>query len=173
MPGLEAAACRCPVVATRCGGPEDYVEDGVSGYLVDVGDAEAMADRIVRVLRLNDGAVRAMSEAMYGELKPHGIDVVIMQPVAMKMDRPATGAHLHLVAGVAADSPSHRMLTRMDADTAASKLTPEAVAEKVYAVITSPKKRLRVPMDRARALTLVKRLAPQSVIDRLLRGLTG
>jgi len=118
-------------------------------------------------------ALEAMSEAMYGELKPHGIDVVIMQPVAMKMDRPATGAHLHLVAGVAADSPSHRMLARMDADTAASKLTPEAVAEKVYAVITSPKKRLRVPMDRARALTLVKRLAPQWVIDRLLKGLTG
>ncbi|MFQ5463214.1 MAG: glycosyltransferase family 4 protein, partial [Phycisphaerae bacterium] len=34
MPGLEAAACRCPVVATRCGGPADYVEEGRSGYLV-------------------------------------------------------------------------------------------------------------------------------------------
>jgi len=39
MPGLEAAACHCPIVSTLCGGPEDYVEDGASGFLVPVGDS--------------------------------------------------------------------------------------------------------------------------------------
>lgn len=116
-------------------------------------------------------ALEALSEAMYHELKPHGVDVVIMQPVAMAMDRPATGAHLGLVAGVTADSPSRKMLDRMTRDTAASKLTPALVAEKVHEVITRDKKPLRVPMDRARALTWVKALAPQPVIDRLLGGL--
>jgi short-subunit dehydrogenase len=116
-------------------------------------------------------ALEAFSEALYHEVKAEGIEVVIMQPVAMKMDRPATGAHLELVKNVAAGSRSHAMLARMTKDTAASKLTPEAVAAKVYEVITSKKKPLRVPMDRAKVLGVVKRLAPQFVIDRMIGGL--
>jgi glycosyltransferase involved in cell wall biosynthesis len=65
LPGLEAAACRCPVVTTRCGGPEDYVIDGKTGYVVDIGDAPAMADRAQAVLELSDEAWRDMSEASY------------------------------------------------------------------------------------------------------------
>ncbi len=117
-------------------------------------------------------ALEAMSEALYHEVRSDGIDVVIMQPVAMKMDRPGTGAHLHLVEGVTPDSPSHRMLERMNADTAASRLTPEAVSEKIHEVLTkSGRKPLRVPMDRAKALGVVKRLAPQALIDRMIDGL--
>lgn len=33
--GLEAMACGCPVISTRCGGPEEYVKDGENGALVD------------------------------------------------------------------------------------------------------------------------------------------
>jgi short-subunit dehydrogenase len=116
-------------------------------------------------------ALEAFSEALYHEMKPDRIDVVIMQPVAMRMDRPATGAHLETVANVAPDSFSHRMVDRMARDTAASKLTPEIVSDRIYSVITREKKPLRVPMDRARAVTLIKRLAPQSVIDRMIGGL--
>ena len=65
MPGLEAAACRCPIVATRCGGTEDYVRDGVNGYLVPVGDARVMADRILDVLRAPSNRWTEMSEACY------------------------------------------------------------------------------------------------------------
>jgi short-subunit dehydrogenase len=116
-------------------------------------------------------ALEAMSEALYYELKGQGIDVVIMQPVAMAMDRPATGAHLGVVAGAPPDSFSHKMVERMARDTAASKLTPEDVAEKIHEVISREKKPLRVPMDRARMIGLVKRLAPQPVLDRLMAGL--
>lgn len=118
-------------------------------------------------------ALEALGEALHHEVKRDGIDVVIMQPVAMKMDRPATGHHLELVAGVGEGSRSHKMLARMTADTEASKLTPEIVAAKIADVLAAEKKPLRVPMDRAKALGLVKRLAPQSVIDRLIRGLLG
>jgi short-subunit dehydrogenase len=116
-------------------------------------------------------ALEAFSEALYHEVKPQGIDVVIMQPVAMQMDRPATGHHLELASNVVADSPSHRMLERMTKDTAASKLTPELVSEKIYSVLQSSKKPLRVPMDKARALTVLKRIAPQSLIHGMVNGL--
>jgi short-subunit dehydrogenase len=116
-------------------------------------------------------ALEAMSEALHHELRGTGIDVVIMQPVAMAMDRPATGSHLHTVKNVQPGSPSLRMLERMARDTAASKLTPEAVARRVHAVIRSSKRPLRVPMDKAKPLSILKRLAPQSLIDRLVAGL--
>ncbi len=64
LPPLEAMACRCPVVCTRCGGPEGFVRDGENGYLVPVGDAGAMADRIVRILA-DAQRWQCMSDAAY------------------------------------------------------------------------------------------------------------
>ena len=59
--GLEAMACGCPVVSTRCGGAEDYVHDGVNGFLVGF-SAEEMADALGRIL--SDAALYArMSKA--------------------------------------------------------------------------------------------------------------
>jgi len=46
---VEALACGTPVVATRCGGPEDIVTPEV-GELVSVGDAGALAGALSRVL---------------------------------------------------------------------------------------------------------------------------
>ncbi len=47
---VEALACGTPVVATRCGGPEDIVDDRV-GRLVPVGDADALARALADVLQ--------------------------------------------------------------------------------------------------------------------------
>jgi glycosyltransferase involved in cell wall biosynthesis len=47
---LEAMAAEKPVVATRCGGPEEIVHDGRTGYLVPVGDPPALAAAIRAVL---------------------------------------------------------------------------------------------------------------------------
>lgn len=41
----------------------DIVEEGVNGHLVDVGDAEGLASRALRVLRLPDEPWRRMSDA--------------------------------------------------------------------------------------------------------------
>lgn len=46
---IEALACGTPVVATRCGGPEDIVADQV-GVLVPPGDADALTAGIEQVL---------------------------------------------------------------------------------------------------------------------------
>ena len=65
MPGLEAAACRCPIVSTKCGGPEDYVVDGETGFLVEVGDARGMSESILKVVGQSEERWRKMSEASY------------------------------------------------------------------------------------------------------------
>lgn len=59
---LEAGACRTPVVATRSGGIPEIVVDGENGFLVDIGDVAALANRVQRLI--DDGALRArMGEA--------------------------------------------------------------------------------------------------------------
>jgi glycosyltransferase involved in cell wall biosynthesis len=47
---LEAMAAGKPSVMTRCGGPEEIVRDGVTGYLVPVGDEVSLADRVCELL---------------------------------------------------------------------------------------------------------------------------
>lgn len=48
--GLEAMACGTPIVATRCGGPEEYVQDGENGYLVPTDDHSKLAERLSTIL---------------------------------------------------------------------------------------------------------------------------
>ncbi len=47
---LEAMACEVPVVATASGGITEVIEQGVTGYLCEVGDIESMAYCSVQVL---------------------------------------------------------------------------------------------------------------------------
>lgn len=46
---LEAMASGCPVVSTRCGGPEDFVRDRVNGALVDA-SPNALASAVERIV---------------------------------------------------------------------------------------------------------------------------
>lgn len=66
--GLEAMACGCPVVSTKCGGPTDYVKEGENGYLVDF-NTDEFAEKIVSICenralreRLSVGALRQIQE---------------------------------------------------------------------------------------------------------------
>jgi len=63
LPALEAMACRCPVVATRMGGPQDFIEEGVNGFLVDVDDARALAEQLFGILGLEEARWKRMSAA--------------------------------------------------------------------------------------------------------------
>lgn len=47
---LEALSCERPVAATAVGSVNESVLEGVTGFLVDAGDEEAMADRWVKLL---------------------------------------------------------------------------------------------------------------------------
>jgi L-malate glycosyltransferase len=50
LSALEAMACEVPVVVTRVGGLPEVVIDGESGYLCEVGDTDAMAERLWELL---------------------------------------------------------------------------------------------------------------------------
>ena len=51
---LEAMSCGGPVIATRTGGVPEVVEDGISGFLADVGDVDAMGAAGTRLLSDSD-----------------------------------------------------------------------------------------------------------------------
>lgn len=53
LPGalIQAMACGAPVVSTNCpSGPAEIITDGVDGFLVPVGDADAIAARLTQLL---------------------------------------------------------------------------------------------------------------------------
>lgn len=56
LPPLEAMACGCAVVATRVGAIEEFATHGQSAYLIEPGDAKAIAEGVARLLE--DDALR-------------------------------------------------------------------------------------------------------------------
>lgn len=67
---LEAMAANCPLISTRCGGPEDIVVDGVTGYLVEVGDYKALAEKTVEIM-LDSNLANALKLAGRKRLEEH------------------------------------------------------------------------------------------------------
>lgn len=59
---FEAMASGRPVVCTRAGGPEEYVQDGKTGFLVPTNDPVALAERIAALL-----ADPALADRLGGE----------------------------------------------------------------------------------------------------------
>jgi len=47
---IEALACGCPVISTKCGGPEEVLSFSDQTWLVDVGDIEALSSSMLRLL---------------------------------------------------------------------------------------------------------------------------
>jgi glycosyltransferase involved in cell wall biosynthesis len=67
LPVLEAMACRCPVVSTAIGGPMDFLTNGLEGFIVPVGDADAIARVLEKVLTMPEPAWLEMSDAAYAK----------------------------------------------------------------------------------------------------------
>lgn len=51
LSALEAMSCEVPVIATNVGGLPEVIEHGKTGFLVDVGDIEAMAELAKKLLK--------------------------------------------------------------------------------------------------------------------------
>lgn len=73
---VEAMASGLPVVASRIERVTDeIVADGITGYLVPPGDAEALAIALVNLLRDPGGAQRLASQAREAVVSRYGLDV--------------------------------------------------------------------------------------------------
>jgi glycosyltransferase involved in cell wall biosynthesis len=59
---LEGMACEVVPIATRTGGVSEVIEHGVSGYLADVGDVDAMARDAIELLN-DESRLRTMAKA--------------------------------------------------------------------------------------------------------------
>jgi glycosyltransferase involved in cell wall biosynthesis len=77
LPLVEAMACRTPVVSTPVGIAETYVRDGENGFLVPIGDPQAMADAASRVLSWDDARWRAASEAAHATVSSYTLDEAV------------------------------------------------------------------------------------------------
>jgi glycosyltransferase involved in cell wall biosynthesis len=62
LAALEAMACEVVPIATRTGGVPEVIEDGVSGYLADVGDVDTMARHAIELLN-DETRLRVMGKA--------------------------------------------------------------------------------------------------------------
>ena len=67
---IEALACGIPLVATKCGGPEDIVNPG-NGILVDVGSEDQLAAAMEKIVKTHahyrPEQLRAEAQSKYGE----------------------------------------------------------------------------------------------------------
>jgi N-acetyl-alpha-D-glucosaminyl L-malate synthase BshA len=76
LSALEAMSCGLPVIAGRTGGVPEVVTDGESGFLVDVGDTDAMLDAMLR-LHGDAGLRRQMSNAARDRAEVFDVDRVV------------------------------------------------------------------------------------------------
>jgi glycosyltransferase involved in cell wall biosynthesis len=60
---VEAMACGAPVLAARIGGIPEIVTDGENGWLVEPGDTEALASKLLHLLSSRDELRRAAEQA--------------------------------------------------------------------------------------------------------------
>lgn len=88
--GLEAMSCGTPVVATKCGGPEDYIVDGENGFLVDNNDATAFASRLVDIISDERLQKRLGETARSTVMDAYAEDVVGPQILSVIKELPTT-----------------------------------------------------------------------------------
>lgn len=83
LAALEAMACGAVPVATRVGGVPEVVTDGHDGFLVPVGDTEAMAEAAESVLRSPDRTRRMSAAARNTSLSRFGSESVIQMYISL------------------------------------------------------------------------------------------
>lgn len=67
---IEAMATGLPVLATRCGGPEEILEHDVTGWLVKAGDDRALSDGL-KIMLTNKTTCERMASASKSSVKDH------------------------------------------------------------------------------------------------------
>lgn len=71
---LEALACGTPVVASAVGGITEQIMEGRTGFLVPVGDARTMAERVLELLEDEELRLRMGREAAEDAARRFGLE---------------------------------------------------------------------------------------------------
>jgi glycosyltransferase involved in cell wall biosynthesis len=74
LPPLEAMACRCPVVSTRVGGPEDIIKQGENGFICEIDDVDSLTDTTMKILGSSELEWLALSNAAYSTATQYSWD---------------------------------------------------------------------------------------------------
>lgn len=74
---IEALAARRPAVATRVGGTSDVVRDGVDGFLVEAGDADALGERLAELATDAERRERMGAEGRERVLERYAVDRLV------------------------------------------------------------------------------------------------
>ena len=81
LAALEAMSCEVPVVASRVGGLPEVVEEGVSGYLREVGDVAGMSEAALAILADDGLAARLGAEGRRIAVERYTTEQIIPQYV--------------------------------------------------------------------------------------------
>ncbi len=79
---LEALTCGTPVVASAVGGIPEQVVEGRTGFLVPVGDARAMAERVLALLADEGLRLQMGRQAAEGAARRFGVERVVGEYLA-------------------------------------------------------------------------------------------
>jgi glycosyltransferase involved in cell wall biosynthesis len=73
---VEAMARMKRVIATKCGGPEEIITDGVDGFLVDKENPEAMANKLEKLIQNHEESLDAPNQAYATAIDKYSIEKV-------------------------------------------------------------------------------------------------
>lgn len=79
LAALEAMACELPVIASRVGGLKELVEDGVTGFLSDLGDVDKMTFDALHLLKCDEKLKTFGKNARERAMKNFNSDVIVRQ----------------------------------------------------------------------------------------------
>lgn len=82
LAALEAMACGIPVISSNAGGLPEINQQGVTGYLSDVGDVADMAKNSISILK-DDATLTGFKEAAYKQAHSFTIDKVVPEYEAL------------------------------------------------------------------------------------------
>ena len=78
LAALEAMACEVPVVSSNAGGIPEVNIEGVTGFLLDVGDVDGMAKRTLELLQ-DDAKLEQFKKNAFAQAQQYAIENILPQ----------------------------------------------------------------------------------------------
>jgi glycosyltransferase involved in cell wall biosynthesis len=76
---VEAMARMKRVIATKCGGPEEIITDGVDGFLVDKENPEAMANKLEELIQNHEKFNEITVNAQKSTIERYSLEIISQQ----------------------------------------------------------------------------------------------